>query len=214
MTQLQFFFNHTKDSAKICKCSTFCVNAPSYLNLQPSWHFTTCSQTKHDLRCLLYHYSLPVIAGTFQGNSKKVFISLFNERKLKSKPFPAAGHNFQSSLNHINWIKLKTGSLPGNFNKWSPKSPNKWFPSPLFLTGKPSTKQESMGHFQKPQWIPTLHHNQCLRHRGKRCFGTETSRVGEMSEFASGRAGGGLSNRSLTESKWTVVETKCICTDA
>lgn len=65
-----------------------------------------------------------------------------------------------------------------------------------------------MGHFQKSQWIPTLHHNQCLRYRGKRCFGTEASRVGEVSEFTSGCARRGLSNRSLIKWKWTEVKNK------
>lgn len=117
-------------------------------------------------------------------------------------------------LNHLcsiwTGLRLQTHSLPGNFIWWLGLLLVEWLSSPLFSTGKPSTKQESMGHFQKPQWIPTLHHNQCLRYRGKGCFGTEASRVGEVSEFASGCARGWLSNWSLTRSKWTEMETKFI----
>lgn len=213
MTQLQFFLITPKILPKYVSVLHF------VLMLLPTWTYSHPDTSQHAPKQNMIYIAFYItihflwLLEHFRVTQRRCS-SVCSMKENKSKPFPAAGHNFQSSLNHTNWIKLKTGSLPGNFNKWPPKSSNKWFPSPLFLTGKPSTKQESMGHFQKPQWIPTLHHNQCLRHRGKRCFGTETSRVGEMSEFASGRAGGGLSNRSLTESKWTVVEIKCICTDA
>ncbi|KAK7825695.1 hypothetical protein U0070_012940 [Myodes glareolus] len=56
--------------------------------------------------------------------------------------------------------------------------------------GEPCSKQEPMGHFQGPQRIPTLHHNQCPRLGDKGCSGAEACRVGEMSEFASGCARG------------------------
>lgn len=87
----------------------------------------------------------------------------------------------------------------------------------LCSSGELSAEQGSMGQFQNHRRISTLYNDKRIRHRGKRCFRTKTSRMGEMSELAFRCARRWLSNRSLTKRKtnWTrEKQTKIInCTD-